>query len=244
VKIGSAQVDTKKFINVKRMVDLAPADYVAAKTAMRNGEIWNPAWDDQDAVHRLTFKGVTAADGPTSSTIPTELFKFELILNNSKFQVLLDQLLGLNTTEDLTKHSTEYLKNTLDNCASYKLTCYCAYDAAHRECRWHKKILQSWLVEKREEARQQIRAERIADKNYNLRKEIGQITAQDLEDWVIRKYPAEYEKYTDMVDEWEDNEKLYLEFRDTLKERAMHLQSILKMSSDNTEHTMSSGNQF
>ena len=237
-------MDTRRYASTRNMADLEAVDYVAAKQALRHGEVWNPAWDDRDAVHKLTFKGVTAADGPTSAHIPEDLFKFELVLNNTRFQVLLDKLVGLNSVEDVSNHSTEYLMTALDNCAAYKLTCYCAYDAAHRQYLLYKREFESWMVQKREEARQQIRAERMADKNYGLRKEIGQITAQELHDWVVLKYGPLFEKYSDLVEEWEANEKLYLEFRDTLRERAMHLQTILKMSGDNTDHTMSSGNQF
>lgn len=99
------------------------------------------------------------------------------------------------------------------------------------------------MAEKREEARQQIRLERLADKAEGLRKELGQTTAQELEDWLLRHYAAEYRKNAETVLEWEQHEKVFLELRDTLKDRGMHLQSLLKMVGDHTERMTSSGAQ-
>lgn len=174
--------------------------------------------------------------------IPDALFNFELILSGRKFQVCIDTLIRIKDTEDLAQYSDGQLKDALQQCAAYRVTCYCAYIAAHREHRRWKTSNEIWMSEKREEARTQMRADRIADKNAMLRKEIGQISAQEIEDWIISKYKGEYKQNIERESEWEENADIYLELRDTLKDRAMHLQTLLKRVNDHTENMMSNGN--
>jgi hypothetical protein len=164
---------------------------------------------------------------------PKELFNFDLILNGRRFQVLCDTLIRINKEEDLADFSETQLKRALEMCAAYRMTCFCAYIAAHREYRKWKAYHELWLSEKRKEARDSLRAERIADKNARLRKDLGQITLQEIEDHIITNYQAEYKSNLELISDWEENEKVFLELRDTLKDRGMHLQTLLRRVTDN-----------
>ena len=247
MQIGSNNIDTRRFYN-SRLSDLTPAEYAAASAAMQNGEYWNPAWNGQDVTHGLTFPSIAQRSGasltPVSSEIPPELFNFDLILNGRMFKVMCDTLLRVNMTEDLAQFSDNQLKDALERCSAYRATCYMAYTAAHKEYRRLKQAFDFLAVTYREEARRQIRSDRIADRQSGYRKEIGQVTAQEIEDYVMLKYPEDYKKWQNLVAEWEDNENVYLELRDTIKDRGMHLQTLLRMSDDHTVKALSSGKQF
>jgi len=243
MQIGANNIDSRRFYNSK-LSDLSPTEYAAASAAMRNGEFWNPAWNDQDVTHGLTFPSLSQKTVEKSEVIPPELFNFDLILNGRTFKVMCDTLLRVNNTEDLAQFSDNQLKDALERCAAYRATCYMAYTAAHKEYRRLKQAFDFILVNYREEARRQIRGDRIADKQSGYRKEVGQITAQEIEDYVMLKYPDDYKKWQNMVADWEDNENVYLELRDTIKDRGMHLQTLLRMSNDHTDSSVSSGKQF
>lgn len=233
---------TKEDINRlrgKNLYELRPEEF---RQVVNDAGEWNPKWNNQ----QFTNKGEIAipeignkygnallenSDNP-DKVIPSELFKFDLILNNRRFNVILDTLLRINTDEDLAEYPESRLIYCLEQCASYRATCYSAYIAAHRVHRQWEQTFNEWLVEKRKEARDAIKMDRILDKNSGLRKEIGQITAEEVLDWVILKYGGEHRRYTDLVEEWKEYEKIYLELRDTLVDRAIHLQTILKRVSD------------
>ena len=251
MKIGSPAVDAPVFKN-RRLSELPVKDRDMAIDAMKHREFWNPEWDNQQHPDQgLTFPTIASKygnpgcenDRQPDPDIPSELFNFDLILNSRKFRVLCDSLLRIRSTEDLAGFSDKQLMSTLEQCASYRLTCFCAHVAAHKEYTRWKTYHEEWLAQKREEARQQIRAERLADRATGLRKEIGQITAQELEDQIWIKYPAEYRNNQALILDWEQNEQVFLELRDTLKDRGMHLQTILRMSGDHTAHMTSSGEQ-
>lgn len=177
--------------------------------------------------------------------IPAELFNFTLILNSRKFHVVIDRLIRINTEEDLAEFSEEKLREALEQCAAYRLTCFCAYVAAKREQRKWDMYQTLWMAERREEARKSLRIERIADKTQGLRKEIGQITNQEIDDWIISHYTQDYKQQTERIKEWEENAETYLELRDTLKDRGMHLQTLLKRVGDHTDpNRTSSGAQY
>lgn len=180
-------------------------------------------------------------DKAPDKVLPSALFNFDLILNDRRFQVTLDTLIRIQTVEDLAQFSDDRLREALEQCASYRLTCYCAYIAAHRETRRWKLVFEEWMAEKRDEARQALRFDRLADRAAGLRKELGQFTAQEVDDWVMRKYASEYRSRLEVVEDWEENEKVFLEMRDTLKDRGMHLQTLLKRVLDHTDHTTSRG---
>jgi hypothetical protein len=72
---------------------------------------------------------------------------------------------------------------------------------------------------------------------------VGQITTQELEDWILVKHGLEYHKNKERTEEWKESASIYLELRDTLKDRAMHLQTLLKRVNDQTDPAQtSSGN--
>ena len=245
MQIGSKSIDPKKFSRT-RLSDLTPEEYAGAREAMKHGVYWNADWKEQDATRKLTFPGlgVESENAVPTKTIPPELFNFDLILSGHTFRVMCDKLLQINELEDLGQSSALQLANILQSCSAYRMTCYMAFIAAHKEHRRIKQMFEMIAVKFREEARQAIRAARIADKHYGVRKEIGQISAQEVEDYVMRCYPEEYKKWQDLVAEWEDNENIYLELRDVLKDRGMHLQTLLRMSTDPVGKSVSSGTQW
>jgi hypothetical protein len=91
------------------------------------------------------------------------------------------------------------------------------------------------MAEKREEARKHLRSERMIEKATSVRKDLGQITTQEIEDYVLNKYAGEYKVNMGLVADWEENEMVYLELRDTLKDRGMHLQTLLKRVTDHID---------
>lgn len=192
--------------------------YTFPRIASKHG---NPVWCDND----------TAPD----KKIPADIFNFDLILGGRRFQVLCDALVRINTEEDLANFSEDQLRTALELCASYRMTCFCAYVAAHREYRKWKQYHELWMAEKRKEARKHLRIERMIDKATNVRKDLGQITTQEIEDYVLNKYAGEYKSNTGLVNDWEENEMVYLELRDTLKDRGMHLQTLLKRVTDHID---------
>lgn len=182
-------------------------------------------------------------DNPDSA-IPADLFNFSLILNSRKFHVVIDTLIRINTEENLADFSEDKLREALELCASYRLTCFCAYVASKRERRKWELHHSIWMAEKREEARKSLRVERIADKTQGLRKELGQMTNQEVDDWIVTRHTQEYKQQTERIKEWDENSETYLELRDTLKDRGMHLQTLLKRVGDHTDPSRtSSGNQ-
>lgn len=169
---------------------------------------------------------------------PAELFNFDLILNGRRFSVMCETILRIKSEEDLVDYSEIQLARLLEQVASYRVTCFCAYIGAHREHRKWKEYHTVWFAEKRTEARNILRTRRIADKAASLRKDLGQITMQEIEDYILTHYNQEYKENVEMIAEWEDNERVFLELRDTLKDRGMHLQSLLKRVTDNTDKSI------
>jgi len=223
--------------------DLTPSE---RKNAMNNfDKEWQSHWQNEQMTGQgITFPKISSKygngalcknDDSPDPEPPAELFNFDLILNSRKFRVLCDTLIRIKKEEDLADFSEIQVQTALELCASYRLTCFTAYIAAHREHRKWKTYHELWLAEKRSEARTQLRAERIADKATKLRKDLGQITMQEIEDYIITKYQAEYKRNLELIAEWKDNEQVFLELRDTLKDRGMHLQSILKRVTDHLE---------
>jgi len=180
------------------------------------------------------------ADAPDREP-PKELFNFELILNSRKFQVVLDTLLRIHKEEDLTDFSEWSLKECLEKCASYRLTCFCAYTSAHKELSKWKAYHKVWMAEMRDTARLTIKNIRIQEKTAKHRKEIGTITKEEVDDWILCKHTEEYQDNERMMDYWQDNEELFKEFRDTLKDRGMHLQSLLNKVKDHIAPIVSNG---
>ena len=175
---------------------------------------------------------------------PKELFNFELILNSRKFQVLLDTLLHVKKEEDLADYSEIHLKECLEKCAAYRLTCFCAYISAHKEyCKW-KEYHKVWMATTRSTARLTIKNTRIQEKTAKHRKEIGTITKEEVDDWILCNHTEEYQDNERMMQYWEDNEEMFKEFRDTLKDRAMHLQSLLNKVKDHIAPRVSDGSEI
>ena len=231
--------------------DLTPGEKKAVLA--NHKEDWDPKWDNEDFTGQgLVFPNIAAKHGnpylctndeKPDTVPPKELFNFDLILNSRRFQVTCDTILRLNSEENLADFSERQILNALEMCSSYRLTCYCAYISAHREYRKWQEFHELWLAEKRTEARTILRTKRLADKAMKLRKDMGQITMTEIEDYILVNHSSDHKHNLDMVGEWEENEKVFLELRDTLKDRGMHLQSILKRVSDNTDkHMMSDGN--
>lgn len=180
-------------------------------------------------------------DQNPDKTIPAEIFNFDLILNGRRFQVLCDLLMRINTEEDLANFSEDRLRQSLEQCSSYRMTCFCAYVAAHREYRKWSQHHEIWMAEKRDEGRKQLRVDRAFEKRDGFRKDLGQITMQEIEDYILIKYTAEYKANLELVNDWEENEKIYLELRDTLKDRGMHLQTLLRRVTDHIDPKVSDG---
>lgn len=174
-------------------------------------------------------------------TIPPEIFNFDLILNGRKFRVLCDTLLRINTEEDLAEYSEAKLNWCLEQCASYRMTCFCAYVAAHREKKRWEGYFKTWLAEKRTEARNALRLERMAEKVRRDRKEIGQITKEEVDDWILVNYGSEYHGNEQLVSDWREHMEVFLELRDTLKDRGTHLQTILRRVQDHIAPRTSDG---
>lgn len=164
--------------------------------------------------------------------IPESLFNFDLILGTRRFRVLVDTLIRIKNEEDLGNFTPEMLNNALERCASYRYTCFSAYVAA-KKMRIHKKeAYKNLMAELRHDARVSLKAERIIDKQSGIRKEIGTITTQEIEDYVRRHNPEKRDKARLELLDWEENEEMFLEMRDTLKDRGMHLQTLLKRVAD------------
>jgi len=230
--------------------DLSPVERRNAVAKMDTE--WQPQWGNQQLPDQgLTFPRIASKygnpvycdnDNTPDPTPPPELFNFDLILNSKRFRVTCDTLIRIHKEEDLADFSDHQLQTALELCASYRMTCFCAYTAAHREYRKWNEYHNLWMAEKRTESRKQLRAERIADKSVKLRKDLGQITMQEIEDYILTKYASEYKNNIELIADWEENEKVFLELRDTLKDRGMHLQSLLKRVTDHTDPAkMSSG---
>lgn len=223
--------------------DLTPQD---RRRVMDNfDKEWQSQWDNQQHTDQgLTFPRIASKygnpvycnnDAAPDPKPPAELFNFDLILNSRRFKVVCDTLIRIKKEEDLAEFSDQQLQTALELCASYRMTCFCAYIAAHREYRKWKEYHNLWMAEKRDEARKHLRAERIADKATKLRKDLGQITLQEIEDYILTKHSSEYKKNIDLIADWEENEKVFLELRDTLKDRGMHLQSLLRRVTDHID---------
>jgi hypothetical protein len=99
--------------------------------------------------------------------------------------------------------------------------------AAEKSKLAYEEMFNQWMAERRDSARQILKAERLKEKEEGHRKEIGQITAQEIEDYILLHYPKEHKEKTDKINEWGNNEKIFLELRDTLKDRANHLQTLI-----------------
>jgi len=244
VQIGKSHIGAEDTRAQRRSLnDLTPAD---RRRVMDNfDKEWQPQWNNQQLPDQgLTFPRIASKYGNSAycdndkspdPAPPAELFNFDLILNSRKFRVVCDTLIRIKTEEDLADFSERQLKTSLELCASYRMTCFCAHVAAHREYRKWKEFHTLWMAEKREEARTQLRAERIADKATKLRKDLGQITLQEIEDYILNRYPSEYKNNIELIADWEENDNVFLELRDTLKDRGMHLQSLLKRVTDHID---------
>lgn len=171
---------------------------------------------------------------PTTTEIPKELFDFSLVLNDNVFQVTLDTLLRIQSIDDIGSYSDLMLISALEKSDAYRVTCLCAHIAARRERKKHEKILKQWLATKQDEARNSIKVARVYEVTVKQRKEIGQITNAEVEDWLYRNHGTVYKELQQNIETWQDNEDLYLELRDTLKDRGTHLQTILRRVSDHT----------
>lgn len=169
--------------------------------------------------------------------LPEDIFNFELILNNRKFVVLVDTLLKINKEEDLEDYPPMKLKEALEQCASYRVTCYCAYLSAYAQKKQSEEEYDLWFAEARSTARKAIKNERLLEKANKNRKDIGQITKDELEEYIISNYRTEYKEKKEMIRYWEGNEKMFLEFRDVLKDRGMHLQTLLNRVDNKTATT-------
>lgn len=165
--------------------------------------------------------------------IPGDIFNFELVLNNRKFVVLIDMLLKINKEEDLGDYSPMRLKEALEQCASYRVTCYCAYLSAYSEHKNWEERFELWKAQERSEARKYLKNERLLEKANKNRRDVGQITKDELEEYIITNKKDEYVKYLEKIRYWDNNTKMFLEFRDVLKDRGMHLQTLLNRVTDN-----------
>lgn len=236
------------------MNELTPQEYELAINSMKEGGMWNPAWNNQQHTDQgLTFPKIASKYGNShmcendknpDPKIPAELFNFDLILNGRKFRVICDTLMRIKSDEDLAQYDDQRLAEVLEQCSSYRITCYCAYIAAYKEKRRWEAYHEEWMALRRKDATAHIRAERLADRAAGLRKEIGQITAQELNDWILTHHASEHRHNLDLVADWEENAKVFLELRDTLHDRGMHLQTLLRRVYDHTAKSTSSGNQF
>jgi len=222
----------------KDLNDLTPDEYKYATETLGQ---YSPKWDNQQRTDQgLTFPKLASKygnalcenDTKPDKDIPNELFTYDLILNDRRFQVVLDTLIRIHNEEDVVEMSEKKILWSLEQNSSYRLTCFYAHIAAKRQHRKWEMFHELWMAQKREEARMAIRADRVADKMSGLRKEIGQISSQDLSDWIVLKYGNEYKHNVELIKEWEENSQVYLEGRDVLKDRGMHLQSILRRLSD------------
>lgn len=242
MKVGQRSFEKSPF--QKNLNDLDPKQRTHVINNFKETH-WNPSWDNQQFTDqglefpRIVSKYGNAAhcknDQNPDPTPPPELFNFDLILNGRRFRVLCDTLLRIEHEEDLGEYSEGQLKNALELCSSYRVTCLCAWVGAHKETRKWKVYHDLWMAEKRTEARNHIKNERILEKEAKERKDIGQITAQEVEDWIMTRHTNEYKNNLSLIADWENNEKIFLELRDTLKDRGMHLQTLLKKSDDHSD---------
>jgi hypothetical protein len=241
MKIGQSFLSEQEKVSelvAKDLNDLTPAEYKYVTETLGKH---NPKWDNQQRTGQgLDLPKIASKHGNVlcvndknpDKEIPKELFIYDLILNDRRFQVALDTLLRINTEEDVVGISDKKIIWSLDQNPSYRYMCFCAHLAAQRQCKKWEMFHEQWMAQKREEARIAIRADRIADRSEGLRKEIGQISSQDLSDWILNKYGNEYKHNLELIREWEEYAQIYLEGRDVLKDRGMHLQSILRRLSD------------
>ena len=159
--------------------------------------------------------------------IPAGIFNFDLILSNRRFKVCLDTLIRIQTEEDLSMFSDDALNKALEVSSQYRMTCFCAYIAAKKtRIDWelyHKR----WLAERSSSARNALKMERIKEKNEGMRKEIGQITSQEVEEYILNNYGETYEKNVKKVGEWEAHEEIFKELEEVLDKRANHLQTLI-----------------
>ena len=250
MEIGTKQISGSNPFRTRRVNELIPEELREAVRLGNGDGSWSGQQKEDEGLNipEMPYKHGNSDrcvnDDNPDDEIPADLFKFELILSGRKFKVVLDALLRIKTTEDLAYFTEVDLKRSLELCASYRATCFVAHIAAHREFRRWRMYNSLWMAEKREEARVQMRADRIADKVANLRKELGQITNQELDDWIMNKYTVEYKQNVERMEEWEDNAKVYLELRDILKDRGTHLQTLIKRANDQTDPAaVSSGEQ-
>ena len=177
-------------------------------------------------------------DNP-DKTIPESLFNFDLILNDRRFNVVCSTLLRIRSEEDLTEFNEAELQRSLELCASYRMTCFCAYISAQKDFHKWEEFFEDWMAQKRRDTRQVLKMERLEERGQGLRKDIGQITSQEVEDYIRVTYSKEFQEYKEKVNEWEENAKIFLEMRDTLKDRGMHLQTLLRRSQDHLAPPMS-----
>jgi hypothetical protein len=203
-------------------------------------EGWDKDWNNQQFPDQgLTFPTIASKYGnmcdneeTPDATPPPELFNFDLILNSRKFKVVCDTLIRINREEDLADYPESKLNWCLEQCASYRMTCFCAYIGAHKEHRKWKMYHKIWMAEKSKKARNAIKADRVADRASGNRKDIGQITSAEIEEWILTNHTNEYKRNVELVEDWEENEKVFLELRDTLKDRGTHLQTLLRRVQD------------
>lgn len=221
----------------RRLSELSPQE----RRQVLDGGQWDPDWSNQQLPGQgLQFPKVASKYGnplakndPTpDENIPPEIFNFELILNSRKFKVMCDMLLSINAEEDLADYSQKKLNECLDLCSSYRFTCFCAYIAARKERKNWELYLNEWGAEKRTEARKAIRIERMSDKQTGLRKDIGQIVQSEIDDWIMVNYGKDHRGILVTLNDWKDNEKTFLELRDTIKDRGSHLQTLLRRLDD------------
>jgi len=248
MEIGSKKVDAPAYTKYrgKKVNELLPQELREAANLGLAPEEW---LNQQISDEGLNLPTVSYKNGnydrcenetTPDKDIPSDLFNFELILNSRKFNVCIDTLIRIKHEEDLTQFSDIQLQKALEMCAAYRVTCFCAYIAAKREHRKWKMFNEIWMAEKREVARGQLRADRVGDRAAGLRKEIGIISAQELEDYIISKHGGEYKVNREREEEWKENSEVYLELRDTLKDRGMHLQTLLKRINDHTDSAITS----
>lgn len=177
--------------------------------------------------------------------IPKELFNFELILNSRKFKVMCDMLMSVHSDEDLLEYSENRLNWCLDQCSSYRFTCFCAYAAAHKEVKSWKRYHNNWMSEKRTEARHALRIERMQDRQQGILKasDFSQTTIQEIEDWVATHHPEEYNNNLKSIEDWISHEETFLELRDTIKDRGSHLQTLMRRLNDKVAPKLSDPTQ-
>lgn len=157
-------------------------------------------------------------------SVDSSFFTSELKVGGKKFSFDFDEMLSLTKGEDDEFYSPYDVGEKLNSIGFWKTVVYNVVMEAIKERRAAKKKYERKLAEMHKLAESAIVEER------KDRKQTGQITAQNLADWVALHADDEFFQIEAKYEEAKSNEMLLKEYYEILKSRALELQKIANIA--------------